>query len=203
MRWPTVGHGPLHEICPSFVVRAGHAPRGVSTALQRELEVHKDVLLVGAVGWNESRVRGPILSLAWWLLHAAQTLQHAHFVGKLDDDAYIHAPDLQQLLSSMHLQFGPSANVYMGVQTWYHWYPSLFDNTRHGWSFRQAFRAGRECKSRDLPLGAEACGGGSTPNYLNGSCGRCEGPFAFSAGYLIVVSFPLVDGLQKNRAIAS
>ena len=131
MRWPSVGHFEGASTCATFIVRAGHAPHGIATALRREAAVHGDTLLVHDIAHNESRVRGPLLSLAWWLLHAAAAMGHASFIGKLDDDAYLHVPDLERLLRATHVHFGPSANVYIGVLTWYHWYEQLFDNTRH------------------------------------------------------------------------
>lgn len=121
MRWPNVGRFNDSAICATFVVRAGGAPLGVATALRREAATHGDTLLVSDISYNENRVRGPLLSLIYWLLFAAAKLRHATFVGKLDDDAYIHAIDLERLLRTTHAQLSPSAHVYMGVLTWYHW----------------------------------------------------------------------------------
>ena len=83
MRWSNVGHGPSDSVCASFVVRAGAAPVGMANALRREARVHGDVLLMHSIAYNESRVRGPLLSLAWWLLYAAAELRHARFVLSL------------------------------------------------------------------------------------------------------------------------
>ena len=239
MRWANVGQGDRHTVCASFVVRAGDPPRGVATALQREAEIHGDMLLVRSIAYNESRVRGPILSLAWWLQYAERALPHAKFIGKLDDDAYVHAPDLEQMLRLVHLQLGPAANVYLGVLTWYHWYPTLFDNTMHAWTFKQAIGVGRRCRSTDLHVqgcddvgtamaadankSATGAGGsfgstvrsglgallrhGTSPPALSApsgaGCGTCRGPFAFAAGYLIVGSRALVQGMVAQGGIAA
>ena len=187
MRWPNVGHDGEAQICGTFVVRAGRAPRGVSTALQREAVVHNDMLLATAIAWNESRVRGPVLTLAHWLQHAAAVLPHARFVGKLDDDAYLHAPDLERLLRAAlsHSSSPSRAHIFLGVLTWYHWYAKLFDTTRHGWSYSQAFSAGAQCRSRALNL----------PSCGESGCGTCVGPFIFGAGYLVVGSRPLIESV--------
>lgn len=200
MRWPSVGQRATASTCAQFIVRAGGAPIGTLRALRREAKVHGDTLLVQAIAHNESRVRGPLLSLAWWLLYAASALRHATFIGKLDDDAYLHAPDLERLLRTTHAQLGPTANVYMGVLTWYHWYSQLFDNTRHGWSYQQGLGAGRWCRNHPLSIPG-ACGAANASTA--GQCGACEGPFAFAAGYLVVCSFRLVDSLARRGSIFS
>lgn len=120
MRFPEVGRFVGAAVCSSFVVRAGGAPRRVEAALSREAIAHGDTLLVPSVAYNETRVRGPLLSLAWWLAYAQRTMKHARWVGKLDDDAYLHAPDLARLLMRSREQLGAQAAVYMGVMTWYH-----------------------------------------------------------------------------------
>jgi hypothetical protein len=181
--------------------------------------VHRDTLLVPSIAYDESRLRGPILSLAWWLLYAERALPQASFIGKLDDDAYVHAPDLEQMLRLVHLQLGPTANVYLGVLTWYHWYPALFDHTMHAWSFGQAMRVGNWCRSTDLH--AQGCddaaatamaieagrnltaGPALSPSGRRPGCGRCHGPFAFAAGYLIVGSRALVRGVVAQGGIAA
>ena len=197
MRWPHVGSTVGKEICAKFIIGLVGLRMALQTTCERELAAHSDMLLVQAIGWNESRVRGPVFSLAWWMQYSARAFQHAQFIGKADDDAYLHIPDLQRLLQVTRNQMGPDANVYMGVHTWYHWYESLFDHARHGWSFPQARRAGGACRATEMQLGVEAC-----PLH-NGSCGRCVGPFAFAAGYLIVCSNPLVRALMAKDAFAS
>ena len=215
MRWPSVGHHEGASTCATFIVRAGNAPPDVARALQRETDAHGDTLLVRSIAYNENRVRGPMLTLAHWLLHAAAFMRHAKFIGKLDDDAYLHVPDLERMLHTSIMSLGARANVYIGVHTWYHWYAKLFDNTRHAWTYHQAMNAGRVCRAEPLRL-PNGCGAGGAPTASNGSlsssslsssgvnadigvasssCGTCVGPFAFAAGYLIVLSRTLVDGL--------
>lgn len=79
------------------------------------------MLLVESIPWNETRVRGPVLTLAWWLKYVSINLSHARFVGKVDDDTYIHVPDLIRLLKVTELSFGTSTNIYFGALSFCHW----------------------------------------------------------------------------------
>ena len=167
MQWPNVGvRGAAASVCAVFIVRSGGAaPRGLGTQLARERAAYGDMLLVDSIAWNESRVRGPTLSLSWWLDYASRELTHAPFVGKIDDDAYLHAPDLHALLATTLATTGPEASTFVGVLTWYHWYPKLFDYTMHGWTFLSARGAGKHCRAHTLSLephtrfcGADGCG---------------------------------------------
>ena len=186
------------EVCVCFVVRSGSAPARLTEALEREHSSYSDMLLAESISWNESRVRGPTLSLAWWLRYAARKLPHAHFVAKIDDDAYIHVPDLVVLLRQTHVAAGPSSNVYLGVLTYYNWYPRIFERTRHAWTLGQALGASARCRLNDhlhLPAHVRACG----PD----GCGRCVGPFAFASGFLIVLSRALLASTVASDALTS
>ena len=198
MRWPNVGTSAPASICCVFVVRSGGAPAGHAGLLERERASFGDTLLADSIAWNESRVRGPVLVLAWWLQYAARALRHARFVGKVDDDAYLHAPDVEALLRQASA-LGPSAHVYLGVLTFYHWYPRIFEVTQHGWSLGAALErpAARWCRANALKLAAhvEACGAEG--------CGRCVGPFVFASGFLVVLSLPLAASLVAGGGLAA
>ena len=193
MRWPNVGTDGAAAVCSVFVVRAGGPPPPrVAATLARESKTYRDVLLADAIAWNETRVRGPVLSLAWWLDYAARELTHALFVGKVDDDTYLHAVDVEALLRATHAQVGSSASVYLGVLTWYHWYPRLFEVTRHSWSHQGARSAGKWCRGNELnslKAHVDECG--------PAGCGRCVGPFPFASGFLLIVSHPLARALAS------
>ena len=51
-----------------------------------------------------------MLSVAAWFAYAVRELSSARFIAKLDDDAYLHAPDLERLLRTAHASLGASAN---------------------------------------------------------------------------------------------
>ena len=81
------------EVCAQFIVRARMAPPHVERLLDAEQARYRDILRVD-VPWNETRMRGPVLTLASWLRYAATRLPSVRFVAKVDDDSYLHAPGL-------------------------------------------------------------------------------------------------------------
>jgi hypothetical protein len=225
MRSPEVGQSGEAPICSVFVVRSGGAPPWAAAALERENRAFADVLPALTIAWNESRVRGPMLCLSWWLRYAATHLRHARFVGKADDDTYLHVPGVAALLRQVDSELG-SGLVYLGVLTYYHWsaareascdmrtdarptpfsppphralaalrYPRIFETTRHAWTFNEAVRAGTWCRNNDLVQPGHIEGCGA------GGCGRCVGPFPFASGFLIVVSRALADALVAGGGL--
>jgi hypothetical protein len=80
-----------------FVVRMRDAPPSVVQVIEKEEHDHSDVLRVDVL-WNETRLRGPVLSVAAWLTHAVRAHSSARCIAKLDDDAYIHLPGLEVLV---------------------------------------------------------------------------------------------------------
>ena len=77
LSYPNVGR--LAPICPLFVVRSGGLERWHRQRQKLERESRSgDLLLTPLVAHNESRVRGPVLSLAVWLEYAVQHLSLIH-----------------------------------------------------------------------------------------------------------------------------
>ena len=62
--------------------RSRGAPPALARALAAEHAAHRDVLGVD-VAWNESRVHGPVFSLAAWLRHATLTMPAVRFIAKV------------------------------------------------------------------------------------------------------------------------
>ena len=184
LRSDNVGREHNKAICASFVVRAGGIQGSTATDLRREATVHKDVLLVRSIPWNEGRVRGPVLSLAWWLRFAHSRMA-PQFIGKVDDDTHLNTPDLETLLrlvATTQKYSRVSSHVYLGVMTFSHWYPHNYDFIGHGLTYAGALHAGSHC--RDTALQSPICTGDEC---------KCVGPFAFAAGYLMVLSRALVS----------
>ena len=119
LQWPNIGHRADAGVWAAFVVRSGGAFETLQLA--REASAQRDMLLVESIAWNETRVRGPVLTLTWWLEYVSSKLPHARFVGKIDDDTYIYEPDLARLLTEAELAFGPSSNIYFGALSFSHW----------------------------------------------------------------------------------
>ena len=122
-----------------------------------------------------------MLSLASWLNAAPRLYPTAAFVAKMDDDAYVHAPDLLALLRTVEAAPSHTPYTYLGAMSWFHWQPAIFERSGFGWYFSEAWGKGRFCRNESL---AESrCG--------HGGCGRCLGPFPFASGFLAVLSSPL------------
>ena len=121
MQSSLVGRGRLARVL--FVVRAQGMPSSLDCQLAVEQRVNDDIMRVATVPWNESRLRGPVLSLAAWLEFAAQEFDASPFVAKMDDDAYLHVADLLVLLRTTARANGPNPHAeltYMGAMSWFH-----------------------------------------------------------------------------------
>jgi len=114
MRYPNVGQ----SFDVRFVLRTVGAPAGLMRALERENATHRDIIGID-VAWNETRVRGPVLSLAAWLKYACDAYPSARYIAKMDDDAYLQTMEFERMLNVMHQQ-DPTASSHMnlGVIQW-------------------------------------------------------------------------------------
>lgn len=182
---------PAPGVHTRFVVRALHAPARLHRQLSAEQRTHSDILEV-SVPWNETRLRGPVLTLAAWIRHAASQLPSARYIAKVDDDSYLHAPGLAELLrSTLHPSLGAHAMAYIGTLTWYSWYAEQWDRCGFGWSWNGANAMGQFC--RNHTWASQRCGAHG--------CGPAVGPFPFAAGYLIIVSAPLASAISSSPAL--
>lgn len=186
LRSPNVGRG--RALSVHFVVRALHAPASIDQLLRLEHAAHGDVLRVD-VPWNETRLRGPVLSVAAWLTYAVRELASARFVAKLDDDAFVYAPGLEAVVREA-MRVAPSPDrIYMGPMSWFHWYPKIFERSGFGWSYTMSWSMGRHC--RNVTSAEERC--------LWRGCGPCMGPFPFASGFLALLSTPLAAELLSGN----
>lgn len=185
MHYPNVGRGKPMTV--HFVVRALHSPASVEAMLTLEQQMYGDVVRVD-VPWNETRLRGPVLSVAAWFTYAVRHLSSARFIAKLDDDAYVRSPHVEALLRSVLRSTPTPERVYLGAMSWFHWYPKIFERSGFGWSYTMSWMLGRHC--RNLTSSEERC--------LNKGCGACVGPFPFASGFLSLLSTPLVADLLET-----
>ena len=156
---------------------------------------------MASIAWNETRARGPVLSVAAWLAHAAAAFPRATLVGKVDDDAYIHTVELEALLRGVVSQLAPQIDrLYLGSMSWFHWFPKIFERSGFGWTFSNAWGYGDGC--RNATAAAIRCGShrriGSSDD-----CGACSGPFPFMSGYLMLFSTALAAELAASEAMRS
>lgn len=190
VRSPLVGPG--RPIGVQFVIRARNAPKSVSRLLSAEHQLHGDVLRID-VPWNETRLRGPVLSVYAWLGHATRAHRTAPFVAKLDDDVWLHAPGIESALRLALASVPDPRRIYLGVMSYFHWYPAIFERSGYGYRYSEAYEMGRGC--RNLSLAEARC--------QHRGCGACVGPFPFPAGFLIVYSTPLAAELHASSIMRS
>ena len=172
---PWAGDG--GPVAAHFVIRGAGAPPWLDEQLRSEEAHHGDILRV-PVPWDESRLKGPLLTLAAFITHEARRAA-ARYIAKVDDDAFVHVADLLALTRRLGAAV-PDRMQYVGMLTWNSWFPEKWDRFGFGWTHRDALRSARRC--RNATWVATRCGDG---------CGTCSGPFPFMAGYLIVLSAPL------------
>ena len=115
------------------------APSRRTCRTRVEQAQHADILRV-PVPWDESRLRGPVLTLAAFITHAAQTMR-ARYVAKVDDDAYVDVAGLEYVMRRVHAEV-PGRNKYLGMITWQSWFPEKWDRVGFGWRHAEAERGG-------------------------------------------------------------
>ena len=133
-----------------------------------------------------------------WLQHAHRHFHSAQFIAKMDDDAYLHVPDLLSLLRVLDatepapgMAASSSPMLYLGKLACFHWHADIFEHAGFGWTYGMAHEAGAKCRNRsrgshDAPRSALA---------------PCVGPFPFATGFLAVLSLPLVSFLANTAAV--
>ena len=93
-------------IAVRFVLRCGGLP--ATSPVRSEA----DVLCADDISASESRMRGPILALHWWLQHALVAYPNTPFLCKSDDDVFLYMADIAAHLRS-HGMIGSSAAIYL------------------------------------------------------------------------------------------
>ena len=88
----------LRSVTTRFVLRCGgDESLHVRTSTQLENRTNGD-LLCADVPASDGRKRGPVRALWWWMRYAHHAFAGARFLGKADDDVYIHLADAEALL---------------------------------------------------------------------------------------------------------
>ena len=177
------------EIAARFVIRAQGAPPPLDRLLSSETQDFGDVFRAQSVPWDETRLRGPVLSLHAWLRHAVGAFPRTPFVAKVDDDSYVQPAELAVLARAVSASVGPERPVYLGVFTYFSWFPTIFERSGYGWSYGQALGA-RWCSNATFV--ARTCGD---------NCGLCVGPFPFGSGFLLLLSRSLAGHLLESPGV--
>ena len=131
-------------------------------------------------------IPAPIVMMAWFA-YAADAFPSARFIAKADDDVYVQAPHFERMLRSVAAASSAdaAAMMYLGVMSFFHWYPTNFEREGFGYHFMMSHQAGATCRA------AQRCA----------ACGACLGPFRFAAGYLVLLGAPLVRELVADARV--
>ena len=216
LRHPNIGH----TVTAHFVVRSKGAPELLLKQFDYEDRKYHDLVLLPEVRWNESRLRGPILSLIGWFAAASSMaiFRTVKYIAKVDDDSYVHTVAMERVLRHAFADL-PHERVYSGVLTYFNWFTKLFDRGGFGWNCALTpikhvpVNPCEPCFLVDLACAMCAVNQaiGYTFNCLNESiiaqacgrddCGGCVGPFPFASGFWIILSRTLASELASSRGV--
>ncbi|EOD10401.1 hypothetical protein EMIHUDRAFT_215576 [Emiliania huxleyi CCMP1516] len=158
---------------PDIAVRFVMRGFGVPTHVNLEAKTHGDVILLRA---NSSLPRGtgPLVSLRLWYSCALSAFPQAAYVGKADDDTFVHLPSISRQLQALP----PDTPTYWGNFECYHW--NMTRQTPTWFCF-------------DYPRGTGSC-------RMNQ---QVLGPFAFAKGALNFLSQSLARHLVRSKLAAN
>lgn len=176
-----------HGLVVRFVLRS----IGASFAQQQEPHEHGDVVFISADA-KAGRASGPLASLVLWWRHASAAWPSASFIGKADDDVYLHLGGI-----AMHLRASQMAVRHATGEA----NPRIYWGAFEAYSYDEAHRAPTNfltdrpgtCKRRLLGLA-------NSTNLDTGA--RLHGPFPFARGPLYFLSRELVTQLLADKWVA-
>lgn len=113
LRFPNVND----TVHAHFVLRCGGLDLPTAAAIAFENSSGASDLLCASVPASDGRVRGPLLALWWWLRYAYERYPRAGFIGKADDDVFVHLPDAERFLLAVPSDAAP--NAVCGVIVYY------------------------------------------------------------------------------------
>ena len=165
----------LRDSAPRGVV-ARFVLRGIGAPVTARAEAvqHRDTVFLDARS-TLGRKQGPLVSLfAWW--RYASIAWRATFIGKADDDVYIHLSGLLAHLRASHAAAVEATGRSAPRMLWGAIEGAHFDDLRlRPAAFQRRFPVGYPCrKRRHGRCGSQQCGIGTcTDRY--GGCGRTNG----------------------------
>lgn len=188
------------SVVARFVLRCGGLE--ASHPVRSEPDV-----LCSPIPAQESRLRGPILALHFWLGYALEAYPAARFICKSDDDVYLHVPDIEAHLRSIPLSRAPHA--YYGDFNFYHVLERPATATTgsrfafhgfgptFGWAKHVAAKHGYE-KLCPTSNAADADG---TPPAPGANATSCAGPFPYVNGPFLALGRQVVARLVWSPGV--
>ena len=156
---------------------------------------------------------GPLRALWWWITYAASAHQAAKFVGKADDDIYVHLSDVVMHLASIPIQSREMA-VY-GVASYFQLttIPGAYEIHSYATTAKHSrtFNVARHLRC-NLPNASSGGGAGSRSSSSSSSSGsssssdlsmwdnplkQCYGPFPFACGPFYALGAGVVRALLQ------
>ena len=92
---------PLFDNVIAFIVRFVVRCEGLNASSRTAILHEPRTVCAGSVSARETRLRGPILALAWWLRHALSHWPDVTFICKADSDTWLVLPDIAHHLESV------------------------------------------------------------------------------------------------------
>lgn len=199
-----------------FVLRCGPP---LSDLLRNQLQQEPSVVCANEVSSSETRLRGPIYALAWWLRYALKNWPAARFVCKADSDTWLALPDLALQLRSIvdHDVKYQGRFAYYGAFGFFSLVdieeeaapgassPSrLYVHRGYAPRFDMGLKLLRQyviplCRSTSGGEGRRRRNQSSSPSLQS----RCAGPFPFAYGAFIALGSGLASALVAQRGFTS
>lgn len=158
-----------------FVLRCGTNSSISSLPLGDRL----DTVCAPVTAEKNGRLRGPLLALVWWLEHALT--YNPRFVGKADDDVWLHLPDLEAHL----LRLPSSEFAYVGRLQYIQLAASVLNRS---YTFHHFSTTAVQARRKSPPSLCQAL-----PNVST-----CAGPLPFACGPFYAVGRAVVEALLLN-----
>ena len=187
--WPHILH-------PAFVVKFVLRCGGLAGVTHSTLMQEAGVICADSVSASETRLRGPILALAWWLRFALAQWPYCRFICKADSDTWLVLPDLHHQLAGIiaHDRKDAGRFAYYGSFGFF----SLVDVDRpvaryvHRGFAPRFDLALKLLRKYVIPLCTQD----------NTSSARCAGPFPFAYGPIVALGRGIVEQLVAERQFA-
>jgi hypothetical protein len=178
LRFPNVNR----SVVARFVLRCKGLDAPTLQRVRAENGSSSDVLCA-TVPASDGRMRGPVLALHFWLRYALVAFPRARFVGKADDDVYVHLPDAETHL--LAIPAASSSRAYYGLITYFQLLVNADHYQSHSFGSTALF-------SRYKSSPGKHCSRSDT----NRTDQRCFGPFPLACGPFFALGRGVLDALM-------
>lgn len=160
---------------------------GSDDVIAIEESVYGDIYCTTHPRCSEGRCTPMLVLYLAWLAHASATYPTAQYICKINDDVFLHTPDIEMVLRSIpHEQVG---NVFLGT-------------------FSYAVAHGQEDKSQMILRRLSRLPSLASSRHLLGRCNIsrtspgawCAGPFPYSTGPFTALGFRVARALGTSES---